>query len=150
MHVKRDDLVEYGTVLALVIALAIPFLTDSMFILNLLVIMLIFIIFALAWQPPRVLRQRILRACCFLWYRGIRIRPASLRKKRDIPVHNYLSWCRRGGICRDPYRPYLCKAQGMVPCHGHVRFCHHRPDPDGQRYLLRSLGAGTVSHRAGS
>ncbi len=50
MHVKRDDMVKYGTVLALVIALAIPFLTDSMFILNLLVLMLIFIIFASAWN----------------------------------------------------------------------------------------------------
>jgi len=43
-------MVKYGTVLAIVIALAIPFLTDSMFILNLLVIMLIFIIFASAWN----------------------------------------------------------------------------------------------------
>jgi len=50
MHFKRDDMVKYGTVLAIVIALAIPFLTDSMFILNLLVIMLIFIIFASAWN----------------------------------------------------------------------------------------------------
>jgi len=50
MHFKRDDMVKYGTVLTIVIALAIPFLTDSMFILNLLVIMLIFIIFASAWN----------------------------------------------------------------------------------------------------
>ncbi|HET6581027.1 MAG TPA: branched-chain amino acid ABC transporter permease [Methanoregula sp.] len=50
MQVKRDDMVKYGTVLALVIALAFPFLTDSMFILNLLVLMLIFIIFASAWN----------------------------------------------------------------------------------------------------
>jgi len=50
MHSKRDDMVKYGTVLALVIALVIPFLTDSMFILNLLVLMLIFIIFASAWN----------------------------------------------------------------------------------------------------
>ena len=50
MHFKRDDMVKYGTILALVIALAIPFLTDSMFILNLLVLMLIFIIFASAWN----------------------------------------------------------------------------------------------------
>ena len=50
MHSKRDDMVKYGTVLALVIALVLPFLTDSMFILNLLVLMLIFIIFASAWN----------------------------------------------------------------------------------------------------
>ena len=50
MHFKQDEMVKYGTILALVIAIAIPFLTDSMFILNLLVIMLIFIIFASAWN----------------------------------------------------------------------------------------------------
>jgi branched-chain amino acid transport system permease protein len=50
MYFKQDEMVKYGTILALVIAIAIPFLTDSMFILNLLVIMLIFIIFASAWN----------------------------------------------------------------------------------------------------
>ena len=50
MHFKQDGMVKYGTILALVIAIIIPFLTDSMFILNLLVIMLIFIIFASAWN----------------------------------------------------------------------------------------------------
>ncbi len=50
MHFKQDEMVKYGTILALVIAIAIPFLTDSMFILNLLVLMLIFIIFASAWN----------------------------------------------------------------------------------------------------
>ncbi|HJX55515.1 MAG TPA: branched-chain amino acid ABC transporter permease [Methanoregula sp.] len=50
MHFKKDEMVKYGTILALVIALAIPFATDSMFILNLLVLMLIFIIFASAWN----------------------------------------------------------------------------------------------------
>jgi branched-chain amino acid transport system permease protein len=50
MHFKQDGMVKYATVLALVIAIAIPFLTDSMFILNLLVLMLIFIIFASAWN----------------------------------------------------------------------------------------------------
>jgi len=43
-------MVKYGSVLALVIAIVIPFATDSMFILNLLVLMLIFIIFASAWN----------------------------------------------------------------------------------------------------
>ncbi len=50
MHFKKDEMVKYGTVLALVIAITIPFATDSMFILNLLVLMLIFIIFASAWN----------------------------------------------------------------------------------------------------
>ena len=50
MYFKQEDMTKYGTILALVIAIAIPFLTDSMFILNLLVLMLIFIIFASAWN----------------------------------------------------------------------------------------------------
>ena len=50
MHFKKDEMVKYGTILALVIAIAIPFASDSMFILNLLVLMLIFIIFASAWN----------------------------------------------------------------------------------------------------
>jgi branched-chain amino acid transport system permease protein len=50
MHFKRADMVKCGIVLALVIAIIIPFATDSMFILNLLVLMLIFIIFASAWN----------------------------------------------------------------------------------------------------
>jgi branched-chain amino acid transport system permease protein len=40
----------YGIIATLALALAIPFLSDSMFILNLLVLMLIFIIFASAWN----------------------------------------------------------------------------------------------------
>jgi branched-chain amino acid transport system permease protein len=47
---QRDDLTKYGIIAILVIALALPFLTDSMFILNLLVLMLIMIIFASAWN----------------------------------------------------------------------------------------------------
>ncbi len=41
---------KYGIIATLAIAIALPFLTDSMFILNLLVLMLIFIIFASAWN----------------------------------------------------------------------------------------------------
>jgi branched-chain amino acid transport system permease protein len=41
---------KFGIIALLVISILIPFLTDSMFILNLLVLMLIFIIFASAWN----------------------------------------------------------------------------------------------------
>ncbi len=50
MHFKQDAMRKYGIIAILAIAIAIPFLTDSMFILNLLVLMLIFIIFASAWN----------------------------------------------------------------------------------------------------
>jgi branched-chain amino acid transport system permease protein len=46
----QDEMVKYGTIGTLALAIAIPFLTDSMFILNLLVLMLIFIIFSSAWN----------------------------------------------------------------------------------------------------
>ena len=46
----HDAMTKYGIIAALAVSLAIPFLTDSMFILNLLVLMLIFIIFASAWN----------------------------------------------------------------------------------------------------
>ena len=50
MKFEQDDMVKYGIIAILAIAIALPFLTDSMFILNLLVLMLIFIIFASAWN----------------------------------------------------------------------------------------------------
>ena len=50
MKFQRDNLTKYGLVGTLAIAAALPFLSDSMFILNLLVLMLIFIIFASAWN----------------------------------------------------------------------------------------------------
>jgi branched-chain amino acid transport system permease protein len=50
MRFKQDDVVKYGIIGTLALAIAIPFLTDSMFILNLLVLMLIFIIFSSAWN----------------------------------------------------------------------------------------------------
>lgn len=50
MRVTYDAIVKYGTILTLLIAIAIPFLIDSMFIINLLVLMLTFIIFASAWN----------------------------------------------------------------------------------------------------
>jgi branched-chain amino acid transport system permease protein len=46
----RDELTKYGLVAALAIATALPFLSDNMFLLNLLVLMLIAIIFASAWN----------------------------------------------------------------------------------------------------
>jgi branched-chain amino acid transport system permease protein len=50
MHFKQGEMTKYGIIATLVFAIGIPFLTDSMFILNLLVLMLIFIIFASAWN----------------------------------------------------------------------------------------------------
>jgi branched-chain amino acid transport system permease protein len=46
----RDRLVKYGSITSLVVALVLPFLSDNMFIINLLVLMLISIIFASAWN----------------------------------------------------------------------------------------------------
>jgi branched-chain amino acid transport system permease protein len=45
-----EKLADYGIIATLVLAAAMPFLTDNMFILNLLVLMLILIIFASAWN----------------------------------------------------------------------------------------------------
>ena len=50
MQYHRQDLIKYGTIATIIIAALLPFLTDSMFIVNLLVLMLIFIIFASAWN----------------------------------------------------------------------------------------------------
>lgn len=50
MSFTRDEMEKYGIIATIAFALAIPFLSDSMFILNLFVLMLIFIIFASAWN----------------------------------------------------------------------------------------------------
>jgi branched-chain amino acid transport system permease protein len=50
MHFRTDEMTKYGIIATLAIAIAFPFLNDSMFILNLLVLMLIFIIFSSAWN----------------------------------------------------------------------------------------------------
>ena len=50
MNFRRDELIKYGLVATLAIAAAFPFLSDSIFVLNLLVLMLISIIFASAWN----------------------------------------------------------------------------------------------------
>ena len=50
MNLSRDYLLKYGTIATFIIAVALPFLSDSMFLLNLAVLMLIFIIFASAWN----------------------------------------------------------------------------------------------------
>ena len=50
MNFGRDELIKYGLVAILVIAAAFPFVSDSMFLLNLIVLMLISIIFASAWN----------------------------------------------------------------------------------------------------
>jgi branched-chain amino acid transport system permease protein len=50
MQLTREKMITCGTLTALLIAAAIPFLTDNMFIVNLAVLMLISIIFASAWN----------------------------------------------------------------------------------------------------
>src|SRR5512136_1721057 len=50
MQIERDQLVKYGILATLAAAIVLPFLTDNMFIVNLLVLMLIAIIFASAWN----------------------------------------------------------------------------------------------------
>ena len=50
MDVSREQAGKYGIAAALVIALALPFLTGNLYIINLLVLMLIAIIFASAWN----------------------------------------------------------------------------------------------------
>ncbi|HWS21388.1 MAG TPA: hypothetical protein VN227_01960 [Methanoregula sp.] len=50
MNFERADITKYGTIAALAIAAVAPFLLDSLYILNLLCLMLIFIIFASAWN----------------------------------------------------------------------------------------------------
>jgi len=50
MEVRREDMTKYGLGAVLLIAALLPFLSDSMFLLNLVVLMLIFIIFASAWN----------------------------------------------------------------------------------------------------
>lgn len=50
MQFTREVLEKYGVLATLALAAAIPFLTDNMFVLNLLVLMLILIIFASAWN----------------------------------------------------------------------------------------------------
>jgi branched-chain amino acid transport system permease protein len=50
MHAERDQWVKYGIPATLAVATVLPFLTDNMFIINLLDLMLIAIIFASAWN----------------------------------------------------------------------------------------------------
>ena len=50
MDFKRDNLIKYGLVGILAITAAFPFISDSIFLLNLFVLMLISIIFASAWN----------------------------------------------------------------------------------------------------
>ena len=50
MRFTRDEMEKFGIIAVVAFTLAIPFLSDSMFILNLFVLMLIFIIFASAWN----------------------------------------------------------------------------------------------------
>jgi branched-chain amino acid transport system permease protein len=50
MQVDHDHLVKYASLVTLAVAVVLPFLTDNMFVINLLVLMLIAIIFASAWN----------------------------------------------------------------------------------------------------
>src|SRR5512141_1009947 len=50
MQFRQEDVTKYGIIATVILAGIIPFLTDNMFIVNLLVLMLILIIFASAWN----------------------------------------------------------------------------------------------------
>jgi branched-chain amino acid transport system permease protein len=50
MNIDRDRVTRYGTFFAIAIAVIAPFLSGNLFLLNLLSLMLIFIIFASAWN----------------------------------------------------------------------------------------------------
>ena len=50
MNLSRDTLVRYGTIAVIAVAVAMPFVSGNLFILNLLSLMLIFIIFSSAWN----------------------------------------------------------------------------------------------------
>ena len=50
MNLTRAEMIRYGTIAAIALAVVAPFLSDNLFLLNLLSLMLIFIIFASAWN----------------------------------------------------------------------------------------------------
>ena len=50
LHLKRGELVRYGTFAVIGIAVVAPFLSGNLFILNVLILMLIFIIYSSAWN----------------------------------------------------------------------------------------------------
>jgi branched-chain amino acid transport system permease protein len=50
MNLKRDEIIRYVTIAAIFLAVVAPLLLENLFILNLLSLMLIFIIFASAWN----------------------------------------------------------------------------------------------------
>jgi branched-chain amino acid transport system permease protein len=50
MNLNRDMIIRYGTFALVAIAIGMPFISGDLYILNLLVLMLIFIIFASAWN----------------------------------------------------------------------------------------------------
>jgi branched-chain amino acid transport system permease protein len=50
MNLRREGILRYGTLAVVAVAIVLPFLTGSLFFLNLLCLLLIFIIFASAWN----------------------------------------------------------------------------------------------------
>jgi branched-chain amino acid transport system permease protein len=50
MKIRRDEIIRYGTIAGIAVAVVAPFLVTNMYILNLLSLMLIFIIFSSAWN----------------------------------------------------------------------------------------------------
>ncbi len=50
LHVKRADLIRYGTLAVIGIAVVAPLLSGNLFALNILILMLIFIIYSSAWN----------------------------------------------------------------------------------------------------
>ena len=50
MNLKSDEIIRYGTIAVIALAVVAPFLSANLYLLNLLSLMLIFIIFASAWN----------------------------------------------------------------------------------------------------
>ena len=50
MNLSRDKLIRYGTIAVVAVAVVMPFVSGNLYLLNLLSLMLIFIIFASAWN----------------------------------------------------------------------------------------------------
>jgi branched-chain amino acid transport system permease protein len=50
MNLRRNQITRYGTIAAIALAVVVPFLSGNLYLLNLLSLMMIFIIFASAWN----------------------------------------------------------------------------------------------------
>ena len=132
MKFERADITKYGTIGVLAIAAVAPFLLDSLYILNLLVLMLIFIIFASAWNLLAYSGQGSLGHAAFL---GIGAYASTLiATKSGLTPYITIFLGAAVAACIGILIGLTCisTAQGMVPCHGHVWVCNHCPDNCGE------------------